>query len=115
MTKTRARIATAVTPPASRYVRDGDGVLDGMAIRPGVSKASLPLFGEDLWDVTSAVFRETPGGVIAASISPSSLIPCSVSQPRNTFTLVCTSPRVVRGRVSLRRPCGPCSTVCAVS
>ena len=58
MTKARARITTAVTPPASRYVRDGDGVLDGPAIRPGVSKAALPLFGEDLWDVTSVVFRE---------------------------------------------------------
>lgn len=58
MTKASARITTAVTPPASRYVRDGDGVLDGLAIRPGVSTASLPLFGEDLWDVTSAVFRE---------------------------------------------------------
>jgi hypothetical protein len=95
MTKARARIATAVTPPASRYVRDGDGVLDGLAIRPGVSKAS--------------------GGVIAASISPSLVIPRSFSQPRNTCTPACTSPRVVRGRVSLRHPCGPCLTVCAVS
>ena len=115
MTKARARIATAVTPPASRYVRDGDGVLDGLAIRPGVSKASLPLFGEDLWDVTSAVFRENARRC-HCSVDFSQLDdPVQQLQPRNIFTPACTSPRVVRGRVSLRPPCEPCSTVCAVS
>lgn len=58
MTKMLARIDATVALPASRYVRDGDGVLAGLVIRSGVPKASLPLFGEDLWDVTPAVFRE---------------------------------------------------------
>jgi len=43
---------------ASRYVRDHDGVLAGLPIRPGIAAASLPLFGESCWNVAPAVFRE---------------------------------------------------------
>ena len=43
---------------ASRYVRDDEGVLAGLPIRPGFAAASLPMFGETCWDVAPAVFRE---------------------------------------------------------
>ena len=58
MTTTLALADAAPALLASRHVRDSEGVLAGLPIRPGVPKASLPLFGEDHWNVTPAVFRE---------------------------------------------------------
>jgi hypothetical protein len=42
----------------SRHVRDSDSVLSGLPMRTGFPPAALPLFGQDQWDVTPAVFRE---------------------------------------------------------
>jgi hypothetical protein len=58
MTAAVARATAGARVPASRYVRDHDGVLAGLPIRPGIPAASLPLFGEDCWDLAPAVFRE---------------------------------------------------------
>src|ERR1019366_4901270 len=56
---TRAGPTRAVsTSLVSRHVRDSDSVLTGLPIRPGIPPASLPLFGQDQWDVRPAVFRE---------------------------------------------------------
>jgi hypothetical protein len=68
MTAVNSQPNAGARAPASRYVRDHDGVLAGLPIRPGIAAASLPLFGESCWDVAPAVFREKPGVVIAASI-----------------------------------------------
>ena len=58
MTTASGRANVASHLPASRYVREHDGVLAGLPIRPGIAAASLPLFGENCWDVAPAVFRE---------------------------------------------------------
>jgi len=53
-----ARSGATDRPMASVHVRDTDGVLAGLPTRPGISLSSLPVFGEDHWDVAPAVFRE---------------------------------------------------------
>ncbi|HEV7335849.1 MAG TPA: integrase [Bosea sp. (in: a-proteobacteria)] len=51
--------ATApATAPASLHVKDGQGVLDGLRIHPRKKAEPLPLFGEDSWNLSPAVFRE---------------------------------------------------------
>jgi hypothetical protein len=42
----------------SRHVRDSEGVLTGLQVRPGIPTSSMPLFGDDNWDLAAAVFRE---------------------------------------------------------
>jgi integrase len=58
MTSILARAGDIAASLVSRHVRDSDHVLSGLPMRPGVPRASLPLFGEDYWDVTPVVFRE---------------------------------------------------------
>jgi hypothetical protein len=58
MTAARASSHAPLKQLVSRFVPNGEGVLSGLKIRRGDPAAPLPLFGDDHWDLTQAVFRE---------------------------------------------------------
>lgn len=52
-------LTQAPTPaPASVHLKDDQGVLDGLRTHPRKRTEPLPLFGEDYWNLSPAVFRE---------------------------------------------------------
>ena len=99
----------------SRHVRDSDSVLNGLPMRTGFPPASLPLFGQDQWDVTPAVFRENARRCHCSVDFAQLFDPAQRLAAKEYLYARLREPRAASDRVWHPRPCARCSIACAGS
>ena len=99
----------------SRHVRDSEGVLTGLQVRPGIPTSSLPLFGDDNWDVAAAVFRENTRRCHCSVDFAQLADPVQRLTAKEYLYARLHEPEGgLRPRLA-RRPCARCSIACAAS